>query len=117
MISGTGHHQTNFVALNAASAGHMVTPFHVGCLLTVWALAISPAAHAGSKADQKSNEALLERLKKAYSAFEDTRKDADVTLVNGLSKAATAVKKNRNLVIGEEVKLLYEGNRVLSTTT
>jgi len=86
-------------------------------MLTVWALAISSSAHAGLKADQKSNEALLERLKKAYSAFEDTRKDADVTLVNGLSKAATAVKKNRNLVIGEEVKLLYEGNRVLSTTT
>lgn len=95
--------------LNNRAVSILCGLWFIGCILSILAVA-APAANAGSKAKQKSNEAMLDRLNKAFAAFEEARRDADQTLVKGLEQAASAVRKDRSLAVGEKANLLEEIN-------
>jgi len=67
-----------------------------------------PAANAGSKAKEKSNEAILSRLSKAFAAFEETRKDANEAFEKELEQASNSVKKDKSLDVDEKMIILKE---------
>ena len=91
----------------AKSPRHLHSALVMGICL-IFGTVLSQAVLAGSKAKERSNDKILERLNKAFAAFEETREAADDALVKGFDQAANAVRKNKSLDVGVKANLLAE---------